>query len=80
LFQADAQYVWEYAVNDNPTYNDFGHKESRAGVHTDGKYFVALPDGRLQTVTYTVDGDGGYIPLVEYSGEAQYSAAPAYHA
>ncbi len=62
--QADAQYVWEYAVKDGPSYNDFGHKESRAGAHTDGKYFVALPDGRLQTVTYTVDGNGGYIPLV----------------
>ncbi len=78
--QADAQYVWEYAVKDGPSYNDFGHKESRAGAHTDGKYFVALPDGRLQTVTYTVDGNGGYIPLVEYSGEAQYPAVPAYHA
>ncbi len=80
MIQADAQYVWEYAVKDQPTYNDFGHKESRAGAHTDGQYFVALPDGRLQTVTYTVDGNGGYIPVVEYSGVPQYPAAPAYHA
>ena len=67
-------------MNDGPTYNDFGHKESRAGAHTDGKYFVSLPDGRLQTVTYTVDGYGGYVPLVEYSGEPQDPAAPTYHA
>ena len=66
-------------MKDGPSYNDFGHKESRSGAHTDGKYFVALPDGRLQTVTYTVDDDSGYIPLVEYIGEAQYPVAPAYH-
>ena len=71
--------MWEYAVNDGPTYNDFGHKESRSGAHTDGKYFVALPDGRLQTVTYTVDGYCGYVPLVEYTGAAQYPAPNAYH-
>merc|ERR1739848_472967 len=84
----DAVYTWEYAVKDDYTSNDFGHKESRDGAHADGKYYVALPDGRLQTVTYTVDGYGGYVPVVEYSGEAQYpeavpyapAPAPAYHA
>jgi len=83
----DAVYTWEYAVKDDYTSNDFGHKESRDGAHADGKYYVALPDGRLQTVTYTVDGYGGYVPVVEYSGEAQYPetvpyapAPPAYQA
>merc|ERR1711922_108725 len=82
----DAVYTWEYAVKDDYTSNDFGHKESRDGAHADGKYYVALPDGRLQTVTYTVDGYGGYVPVVEYSGEAQYpettpyAPAPAYQA
>ena len=32
-----------------------------------GQYFVSLPDGRLQTVTYTADGNG-YIADVQYSG------------
>merc|ERR1712002_231141 len=45
----DAVYTWEYAVKDDYTSNDFGHKESRDGAHADGKYYVALPDGRLQT-------------------------------
>merc|ERR1712142_349258 len=83
----DAVYTWEYAVKDDYTSNDFGHKEGRDGAHADGKYYVALPDGRLQTVTYTVDGYGGYVPVVEYSGEAQYPetvpyapAPPAYQA
>merc|ERR1711994_1053850 len=76
----DAVYTWEYAVKDDYTNNDFGHKESRNGAHTDGKYYVALPDGRLQTVTYTVDGYSGYVPQVEYAGEAHYADAKPYSA
>ena len=75
-----AKYVWEYAVKDDYTNNNFGAKESRDGTLTNGKYYVALPDGRLQTVTYVVDGDAGYVPVVEYSGEAQYPAAAPYSA
>jgi len=70
----DAVYNWEYAVLDDYSSNNFGHKESRNGALTQGKYYVSLPDGRLQTVTYNVDGYGGYVPVVEYSGEAQYPA------
>jgi len=73
-----AVYTWEYAVKDDYTSNDFGAKENRDGYLTNGKYYVALPDGRLQTVTYTVDGYNGYVPVVEYAGEAQYPDAPAY--
>merc|ERR1711962_300791 len=75
---ADAVYTWEYAVKDDYTLNDFGHKESRNGAYTDGKYYVALPDGRLQTVTYTVEGENGYVPIVEYAGEPQYPEAKPY--
>jgi len=69
-----AVYNWEYAVKDDYTSNDFGAKENRDGYLTNGMYFVALPDGRIQTVTYTVDGGNGYVPVVEYAGEAQYPA------
>ena len=72
-----AVYTWEYAVKDDYSNNDFGAKESRDGYLTNGKYYVALPDGRLQTVTYTVDGGNGYVPVVEYVGEARYPDAPA---
>ena len=37
------------------------------GVAASGQYFVSLPDGRLQTVTYTADGNG-YVADVQYSG------------
>jgi len=68
----DAQYIWKYKVRDDYSNNDFGAKESRSGDFTEGQYYVRLPDTRIQTVTYTVDGDQGYIPIVEYQGQAQY--------
>ena len=61
---------------DDYTHSNFGHKESRALDRTEGVYHVALPDGRIQTVTYVVDGYGGYVPVVSYAGEAQYPPAP----
>merc|ERR1712123_550817 len=75
-----AKYDWEYAVKDDYSNNDFGAKESRDGYLTSGRYYVALPDGRLQTVTYVVDGGAGYVPTVEYAGETQYPAAATYSA
>ena len=54
-----AVYNYNYAVKDDYTYNDFGASENRDGYLTQGHYSVALPDGRLQTVTYTVDGGAG---------------------
>lgn len=65
--QVEANYDWEYAVNDKH-YVDFGHKESRHGYAATGKYYVALPDGRFQTVTYVAD-ENGYKPVVDYNGD-----------
>lgn len=71
--QIPAYYNWEYEVKDVPSSNNFGHKEGREGIVTTGKYFVTLPDGRTQTVTYVVDGYNGYVPTVVYD-----EAAPSY--
>ena len=73
--------VYDFAWDVLDTYsgNDFGHKESRNDKLTTGSYHVALPDGRVQTVTYTVDGYGGYAAEVTYAGEAAYPETPAYH-
>ncbi|XP_069164010.1 cuticle protein 19-like [Procambarus clarkii] len=75
-----AQYNSQFAVKDDFG-NDFGHQESRDGYDTKGTYYVQLPDGRVQKVTYGVSGDSGYVPVVSYEGEAKYPAyqpAPAY--
>ncbi|XP_042242120.1 cuticle protein 21-like isoform X3 [Homarus americanus] len=69
---SEAQYNFNYAVKDDSSGNDFGHQETRDGDDTQGSYYVQLPDGRLQTVTYVVDGDSGYIADVKYDGEARY--------
>ncbi|XP_076061306.1 uncharacterized protein LOC143037080 [Oratosquilla oratoria] len=67
-----AKYDFNYAVRDAYSGNDFGHQEVRDGDRTDGSYSVQLPDGRLQKVTYYVDGDSGFVAEVTYEGEARY--------
>ncbi|XP_047471420.1 cuticle protein 7-like [Penaeus chinensis] len=75
-YDAPAQYDFNYAVKDDYSGNDFGHQETRNDYDTQGSYYVLLPDGRLQKVAYTVNGDSGYVAEVSYEGEAQY---PEYH-
>ena len=72
--EAPAKYDFNYAVKDDYSGNDFGHQEARDGYNTEGSYYVQLPDGRLQKVTYTVNGDSGFVAEVSYEGEAQYPA------
>jgi len=63
-------YRFSYAVEDNYSGNQFGHTESTDGAGTAGVYHVRLPDGRLQTVQYTVDARG-YHATVLYEGGAE---------
>ena len=83
----DPQYTWEYNVDD-AHYSHFGHKESRDHYLATGVYYVNLPDGRTQIVTYSVgDAYSGYVADVRYEGEAQYpnyepkpyEPRPSYH-
>ncbi|XP_042866859.1 pro-resilin-like [Penaeus japonicus] len=67
-----AKYDFNYAVNDPPSGNDYGHQEARDGPNTQGSYFVLFPDGRLQRVTYTVNGDSGYVAEVVYEGSSNH--------
>lgn len=72
-------YDFAYAVQDEYTGNDFGHSETSDGNAVTGEYFVLLPDGRRQIVTYSADHNTGYVADVKYEGEAQYpDPAPAY--
>ena len=69
--------MYYFSVADDYSQNNYGQTESRDGYNTQGEYFVNLPDGRLQKVTYTVLGDAGYVADVTYTGEAVYPPAPA---
>ena len=74
-----AAYSYGYDVKDDYAGVNFGQNESRDGSVTSGKYYVLLPDGRTQTVTYSVDGYSGYVADVQYSGYAkEYKPAAAY--
>ncbi len=73
-----AVYAYNYAVADDYSGSKFQAGENRDGYATSGSYSVNLPDGRIQTVTYTVaDANAGYIADVAYTGEAAYPPAPA---
>ncbi|CAL4089715.1 unnamed protein product, partial [Meganyctiphanes norvegica] len=72
---SEAKYNFQWAVSDESSENHYGHQEARDGDDTQGSYYVQLPDGRLQKVTFHVDGDNGYVANVEYEGEAQYASA-----
>lgn len=63
-------YQFEYNVNEYG--NQFGHAESSDGKQVTGRYFVRLPDGRLQTVDFKSDPYSGYIANVQYEGQPQY--------
>jgi len=76
-------FAFEYGVADSYSGATFGASETTDGKTLSGSYSVNLPDGRVQTVTYTADpyGYGGYVANVAYTGEAvypEYKPAP-YH-
>ncbi|XP_040573738.1 pro-resilin [Lepeophtheirus salmonis] len=72
--EVPAAYQYQYAVKDDYSGVNFGADEARDGYATKGSYTVALPDGRLQTVTYSVtDAYSGYVADVTYSGEPKYA-------
>lgn len=58
-------------MEDQPTNNYYGQNENgnQQGIVT-GTYYVLLPDGRLQTVEYRVDGEAGFIPRISYQANA----------
>ncbi|QQP42359.1 Putative LOC100870303, partial [Caligus rogercresseyi] len=51
---------------------NFKAEESADGKGVSGSYQVALPDGRIQTVRYTVDGYNGFVADVQYEGTPVY--------
>jgi len=75
-------YSYSWQVSDTGSGNEYGHSERRGGGgsdgdphKTEGEYFVRLPDGRLQTVTYYVSPYSGFRAKVLYEGATE--GAPA---
>ncbi|XP_042235001.1 adult-specific cuticular protein ACP-20-like [Homarus americanus] len=76
---APIPYDFGYGVADQYTGTDFGHTEHSDGNVVKGRYYVRLPDGRKQIVTYTADHHNGYQAQVSYEGHAlHHVAAPVY--
>ena len=72
-------YTYAYAVKDDYSGANFNAQESADGKVVTGSYQVALPDGRIQTVTYTADHYNGYVADVKYEGTPVYPEAKPYH-
>merc|ERR1719511_85379 len=66
-------FAYEYGVKDGYSGADFAKNENQdASGNVAGSYVVHLPDGRVQTVTYTADHYNGYVADVKYEGVPQY--------
>merc|ERR1712173_55125 len=67
-------YAYNYGVADDYSGANFAQTEQRDGYATSGSYTVNLPDGRVQTVTYSDNGDG-IVQDVSYTGTPSYGPA-----
>merc|ERR1712083_1123177 len=77
--EAPKPYAFQYGVADDYSGAKFNAQETADGKAVTGSYQVALPDGRIQTVTYTADHYNGYVADVKYEGTPVYPEAKPYH-
>ena len=77
--EAPKPYAFQYGVADDYSGAKFNAQETADGKAVTGSYQVALPDGRIQTVTYTADHYNGFIADVKYEGTPVYPEAKPYH-
>merc|ERR1712127_72295 len=71
-------YAYEYGVADDYSKANFKKSETQDTYgNVAGSFTVALPDGRIQTTTYTADHTNGFVAEVTYSGQAVYPPEPA---
>merc|ERR1712038_1261011 len=77
--EAPKPYAFQYGVADDYSGAKFNAQETADGKNVIGSYQVALPDGRIQTVTYTADHYNGFVADVKYEGTPVYPEAKPYH-
>ena len=89
-----APYNYQYGVKDDYTKTNFAKTEARdsnvSGGQADGQselclqgnvkgtFVISLPDGRIQTTTYTADPLAGFVAKVSYQGEPVYPDPSTY--
>merc|ERR1712038_2239449 len=62
-------YNYQYGVEDDYSKANFAKTESRDEKgNLQGTFVISLPDGRIQTTTYTADPIRGFIAEVTYQG------------
>jgi hypothetical protein len=71
-------YSYQYGVSDEYSGSNFAASENSDTKVVTGSYTVHLPDGRIQTVTYTADHYNGYVADVKYEGTAVYPETKPY--
>merc|ERR1712037_1083441 len=71
-------YAYEYGVADDYSKANFRKAETQdAEGKVAGSFTIALPDGRIQTTTYTADHYNGFVAEVTYEGTPVYPPEPA---
>eukprot|EP00088_Acartia_fossae_P030219 TRINITY_DN3118_c0_g2_i3.p1 TRINITY_DN3118_c0_g2~~TRINITY_DN3118_c0_g2_i3.p1 ORF type:complete len:146 (+),score=46.26 TRINITY_DN3118_c0_g2_i3:28-438(+) len=71
-------FAYEYGVADDYSKANFKKAESQdANGNVAGSFTIALPDGRVQTTTYTADHVNGFVAEVTYEGTPVYPPEPA---
>merc|ERR1711892_248617 len=66
-------YNYQYGVSDGYSKANFQKTESQdSNGNVKGQYVIALPDGRIQTTSYTADHVNGYIAEVTFQGTPVY--------
>merc|ERR1712221_15223 len=70
-------YAYEYGVADDYSKANFKKTETQdANGVVAGSFTIALPDGRIQTTTYTADHVNGFVADVTYEGTPVYPPEP----
>ncbi|XP_068230635.1 cuticle protein 19-like [Palaemon carinicauda] len=69
-------YDFRYGIRDQYTGNDFGHEETSNGDAVTGRYYVLLPDGRRQVVSYVADHHRGYVATITYENVGVHPNTP----
>merc|ERR1711923_374143 len=70
-------FAYEYGVADDYSKANFKKSETQdANGVVSGSFVIALPDGRIQTTTYTADHTNGFVADVSYEGTPVYPPEP----